>query len=77
MATHSGGSNEATTAPPEKSVFDKARELDLGSILAKHHYIDVLDTASSWCLGEIASNNTFSLKIHYEGWSTKYDEVRK
>ena len=40
-------------------------------------YIDCKDTVNHWVVGQIVeldSDNNMS-KIHFEGWTTKYDEA--
>ena len=39
------------------------------------NYIDSLDEAKTWCLAEIVMRNNDFVKVHYEGWSSKFDEV--
>jgi hypothetical protein len=39
------------------------------------NYVDSLDEAKTWCLGEIMMRNGDVVKVHYEGWSSKFDEV--
>jgi hypothetical protein len=39
------------------------------------NYVDSLDEAKTWCLGEITMRNGDLVKVHYEGWSSKFDEV--
>jgi len=38
-------------------------------------YVDSLDEAKTWCIAEIIVRNGDLVKVHYEGWSSKFDEV--
>jgi hypothetical protein len=40
-------------------------------------YIDVLDTTNKWAVAKIDAidNKENMIKIHFEGWSGRYDEV--
>lgn len=40
-------------------------------------YIDAKDTVNHWCVGQIVDVDDVKnqVKVHFEGWSTRYDEV--
>ena len=40
-------------------------------------YIDAKDTVNHWCVGQIVDidEDKNTLKVHFEGWSSRYDEV--
>lgn len=40
------------------------------------NYVDSLDEAKTWCLAEITMRNGDVVRVHYEGWSSKFDEVK-
>lgn len=53
-------------------------------VLKKHHYfenylvgkfIDAQDTVNTWCLGQIVESENRMIRIHYDGWSSKWDMV--
>ena len=54
-------------------------------VLKKHNYyngydegrfIDAQDTVNTWCLGQISQIiDPKNIKVHYDGWSTKWDMV--
>ncbi len=50
--------------------YDFVRDLQVGSML------DVKDTASTWCLAEVTELHSDYVRVHYDGWSSKYDEAR-
>ena len=37
-------------------------------------YIDCKDTLGSWCVAQITNTQKDKIRIHYIGWSLKYDE---
>jgi hypothetical protein len=39
-------------------------------------YVDALDDAKTWCIAEIIQRKGNNIIVHYEGWSSKYDEVK-
>lgn len=39
------------------------------------NYVDVIDDTKTWCLGEIVERKGDTVKVHFDGWSSKYDEV--
>jgi len=41
------------------------------------HYIDAKDTVNHWCVAEVCDidNDKNMIKIHFEGWTNRYDEV--
>ncbi len=45
--------------------------------LQMHSYLDVQDTASAWCLAEVTEIHRNIVRVHYDGWSEKYDEVTR
>jgi hypothetical protein len=39
-------------------------------------FIDAQDTVNTWCLGQISSKiDAKNIKVHFDGWSTKWDIV--
>jgi hypothetical protein len=57
----------------EKTIKLKIQHLD-NFIPAK--YVDVLDDAKTWCIAEIIQRKGNYIIVHFEGWSSKYDEVK-
>jgi hypothetical protein len=41
----------------------------------KGNFCDAQDETKSWCVGEIVERTDDKLKVHFEGWSSKFDEV--
>ena len=41
----------------------------------KGFYVDALDENKNWCVAQILERKSDIIKIHYDGWSSKYDEV--
>jgi hypothetical protein len=41
------------------------------------YYIDAKDTINTWCVAQIVDHDLTNdqLVIHFDGWSTRYDEV--
>jgi len=63
------------SAPKEKSLMEQAEDYDFTKDLKIGSYLDVKDTASTWCLAQVTKFTTSQITIHYDGWGTKYDEV--
>jgi hypothetical protein len=40
-------------------------------------YIDAKDTVNHWCVGQISDveEEKMQIKVHFEGWTNRYDEV--
>src|SRR5690242_16964625 len=41
----------------------------------KGEYCDAQDDTKSWLVGEIVERTDDKIKVHFEGWSSKYDET--
>lgn len=39
-------------------------------------YIDARDSVNAWCLGEIVEVTENSIKVHFDGWSARWDTVK-
>ena len=54
------------------SEFDFAdlinREFEIGEL------IDCMDKAQKWCIASIVEVQLGFVKVHFEGWSTKWDD---
>lgn len=50
--------------------YDFTKDLDVGS------WLDIKDTTGNWCLTQIIKKVGDIIRVHYEGWGDKYDEVR-
>jgi hypothetical protein len=74
--------------PMQQQQEVKVEELPLEKkleALKKHNYytgydegrfIDAQDTVNTWCLGQISQIiDAKNIKVHYDGWSTKWDMV--
>lgn len=69
-----------TVTPVEEMTLEKKLEA-----LKKHNqyegyddgrFIDAQDTVNTWCLGQICQViDAKTIKVHYDGWSTKWDVV--
>lgn len=38
-------------------------------------FIDAQDTVNTWCLAKVVEVDQKMLRIHYDGWSSKWDIV--
>ena len=38
-------------------------------------FIDAQDTVNTWCLGQITEVDQRNIRIHFDGWSPKWDVV--
>lgn len=38
-------------------------------------FIDAQDSVNTWCLGQITEVEGKNIRIHFDGWSTKWDVV--
>ena len=48
----------------------------MSSILSLNNYVDVFDNYNSWRNGYILDiSKSDDLKIRFDGWNSKYDEV--
>lgn len=39
------------------------------------NFVDAVDETKLWCVGQIVSRNGDKVIVHFEGWSSKFDEV--
>lgn len=55
-------------------MFNQQKPMDLMDM-----YIDAKDQVNNWCVAKIIDQDLINLKIniHFDGWSSKYDEVSK
>ena len=44
--------------------------------IAPGWYIDARDTINNWCVAEVLKVEGNDVKVSYDGWSSKYDDVR-
>jgi len=63
--------SESTLKSFEKliSEYNFTRTLQIGN------FIDAKDSTDEWNVAQIISMDAGYLRIHYDGWSEKYDEV--
>lgn len=59
----------------EKSLQKLAEEYDFTKDLKEKSFIDIKDTAGQWCFAQVIKCSESMVRIHYDGWSNKYDEV--
>ena len=59
----------------DKELYKKAEAYDFTKDLKICSYVDVKDTTSTWCLAQVINKTEDEIKVHYDGWSVKYDEV--
>ena len=76
-----------TDIPDELVQEIKVEDMNLDKkleVLKKHNYydnyndgrfIDAQDTVNTWCLGQIVEVDQRMLRVHYDGWSSKWDMV--
>lgn len=60
-----------------ENINDKAIKLKIQHIdnFIPGNYVDAMDDAKNWCIAEIVNRKGNYIRVHYEGWSSKYDEV--
>ncbi len=75
MSSKPGANSSQPTPIKEKSLQQQADEYVFTRDLQVGSYLDVKDTASSWCLAQVVKLTGDQLRVHYDGWSEKYDEV--
>ena len=56
--------------------LSKLKNLNIDNFF-EGNYVDTLDEAKTWCISQIVMRNGDFIKVHYEGWSSKFDEVYK
>ena len=70
-------------SPQQISVEELPLEKKL-EVLRKHNqyenydlerFIDAQDSVNTWCLGQISEVDQRTVRIHFDGWSTKWDIV--
>lgn len=62
--------------PTEKSPQQEAESYDYLKELSVGSYLDVKDTTSTWCLANVTLLSGNIIRVHYDGWGEKYDEVK-
>ena len=38
-------------------------------------YVDARDSVNNWCVAEVQEVNGNEIKVNFDGWSSRYDEV--
>jgi len=61
--------------PIEKSLYQEAETYNFIKDLHLGCYLDVKDTTSTWCLATIIILSNDGIRVHYDGWSERFDEV--
>lgn len=58
--------------------YQVAKNYNFVHDLKLHSYVDAKDTVNHWCVGMVADidEDKQLVKIHFEGWTPRYDEVR-
>ena len=59
----------------EKTLQQMADEYDFTKDLQANSFLDIKDTASAWCLAQVTQLSADTIRVHYDGWSDKYNEV--
>ena len=63
------------TQPP--TLNQLAEQYDFRKDLKDGMYLDARDTSQTWCFAQaVKVTAPYSVRIHYEGWGEKYDEVK-
>lgn len=87
MDPPSGDSNEAEQMVVDTADSVRIEDLPLEKkleALKKHNYydnynegrfIDAQDSVNTWCLSQIVEVDQRLLKVHFDGWSSKWDVV--
>ena len=58
----------------EKKV-EQLKTININELYQKGKYCDAMDETKLWCVAEIIEKDGDKIKIHFEGWSNKHDEV--
>eukprot|EP01022_Parablepharisma_sp_SALTPOND_P031230 TRINITY_DN78_c0_g1_i1.p1 TRINITY_DN78_c0_g1~~TRINITY_DN78_c0_g1_i1.p1 ORF type:complete len:2462 (-),score=272.77 TRINITY_DN78_c0_g1_i1:2173-9558(-) len=79
MSSKSATNDNQAESPKEgladKTLYQQAEEYNFTKDIKVGTYLDVKDTASTWCLAQVIRLSGDVLRVHYDGWSEKYDEV--
>jgi hypothetical protein len=38
-------------------------------------FIDAVDTVQKWCLAQVVARDETAVRVHFDGWSNKYDQA--
>lgn len=57
--------------------FQLAKNYNFTQDLILDSYVDSKDTVNHWCVAQVCDvdEEKNTVKIHFEGWSNRYDEV--
>ena len=57
--------------------FQSAKSYNFQQDLHIDAYVDAKDTVNHWCVGQISDvdEEKNAVKLHFEGWTMRYDEV--
>ena len=61
--------------PLEKSLAQEAEAYDFTKDIREGNYLDTKDTSSIWCLAKVLKVTGSSLRIRYDSWSKRFDDV--
>lgn len=59
----------------DKSLLKEADSYSLANALRPGTYLDVKDSYGTWYLAQATEIFPNALRVHFDGWSHKYDEV--
>ena len=72
--------NQTNTERTDSNKIQKKekKKYDPLEYYVKDAYIDAKDSMNNWCHGQIIErcNDDLTLRINFDGWSHKWDEVR-
>jgi len=59
--------------------FQAAKNYNFIQDIAIDSYIDAKDQVNHWCVAQVCDidNEKGMVKIHFEGWGSRYDEVSR
>ncbi len=51
------------------------KQINFPDLFIKGNFCDAMDETKNWCVAEVIEKNENIIKIHFEGWSAKHDEI--
>ncbi len=71
-----GKDGERVEALPLAERVQRAEAFNAFQGIAPGWLVDARDTVNNWCVAEVLSVTANELKISYDGWTVRYDDVR-
>jgi len=58
---------------PLKDRLERAQKYNIYEHIKEGYWIDAVDTIQQWCLAKIVDVTERSVKVHYDGWPSRWD----